>query len=213
MGRTNGAAYLLQVSAPSADSNIDGLDNVISFYNMAANTAQQSYKHAGPEVNGFAGLAPLQFSDKLTYLTPKFNGFQAGASYSSQVDNKNFSNNVAGMQLDNDGFEDLMEIAARWDGEFSNVGVHLGAGYSTADRELSGVGLDDYKEWNAGAKLTWDAFGLGFAYNEDNGSVSTPGDNEIWVLGADYTWGAYKFGVSYMDSETEIGATEDELDR
>ena len=214
MGRTNGAAYLLQVSAPSADSNIDGLDNVVSFYNMVANTAQQSYKHAGPEVDGFAGLAPQQYSDKVTYLTPKFNGFQAGVSYSAQYDSKIFANNVSGMQLDNNGFEDLMEIAARWDGEFSNVGVHLGAGYSTADTEAA-VFTDDYKEWNAGAKLTWDAFGLGVAYNEDNGVSAAPGDNEIWVVGADYTWGAYKFGASWMDSSTEmgVGAGEDELDR
>ncbi len=151
MGRTNGAAYLLQVSAPSADANIDGLDNVMSFYNTGTNTAQQSYKQAGPEVNGFAGLAPQQYSDKVVYLTPKFNGFQAGVSYSSQYDSKIFANNVSGMQLDNNGFEDMMEAAVRYDGEWSNVGVHLGGGYTTVDREAA-VTTDDYNEWNVGAK-------------------------------------------------------------
>lgn len=235
MGRETGAAYLLQVSAPSADANIDGQDIAVSFFNASGNV-DQDYQASGPNStsNVQAGLNArdnYKFSDKVTYLTPKFNGFQAGVSYSPEADRKLYATNggigdagsLGGMQADNttSDLEDLMDVAARYDGEFNGVGIHAGAGYTTAGVEVengtaTAFGSDDYKEWNTGLKLTYDAFGIGAAYNTDNGAADTLGDTDTWVLGADYTWGAYKFGASYLNSQGEAGVAntqDDELDR
>jgi len=221
MGRENGAAYLLQVSAPSADANIDGMDADFSFYNRVGNV-REDYKQAGPRAGGVDNR-DQQYSDKVTYLTPKFNGFQAGVSYSPSYQTNVNSYAVGGTtqpgyfgmvangnagELDN-----MWEGAARWDGEFSGVGIHAGAGYTHASSEngaaLAGTafGSDSFKQYNGGLKLTWDAFGLGANYIHDNGAADTHGDNRTWVVGGDYTWGAYNFGVSYLDSKGEAGAT------
>ena len=209
LGRSNGAAYLLQVAAPGADSNIDGQDISISFYNPTGNY-HQDYKQAGIETNtGFGNsIAASQYADKITYLTPKFNGFQAGVSYSPQVDQKTVNNNVAGSQSDALGFEDAFDIAARYDGEFSGVGVHVGGGYSFAGQETDTLANDDYKEWNAGLKLTFEGFGIGGAYNTDNGALDSSGDTDNWTVGVDYTWGAYVFGASYFDSQADSDDSE-----
>ena len=223
VGRENGAAYLLQVSAPGADANIDGQDIDFSFFNTRNNTAagsaaaavnvDQDYQHSGPN-------ADAQYSDKITYLTPKFNGFQAGATYTPSYQEKAIGQNMLGMSANNTaGLEDLMEIGARFDGTMDGMGymdgmgIHAGAGYSTASQKVSTATNDDYQEWNAGLKFDINSFGFGGAYTTDNNGLDNNGDTDTYVLGADYTYGATKFGYSYFNSQGETATTEDELDR
>lgn len=200
LGRENGAAYLLQVSAPGADANVDGQDIAFSFYNPNG-VVRQDYKHT---------VVGAQYADKVSYLTPKFNGFQAGVTYTPTVEQKVVNQNVAGQPVKAvTDYEDLMEIAARYDGEFSGVGIHAGAGYSQADANVV-AGTDDLKSYNAGLKFTVDSFGFGASYlNEDAGSAFY--DSRTWVLGADYTYGAYTFGASYFNTKEK--ALNSDLDR
>ncbi len=191
-GRENGAAYLLQVTAPGADANIDGADIDFSFINLAAgNAALQEYSHKGPQEN----------ADKITYLTPKFNGFQAGVTYSAELDAKTTDDTLTGLDLDNEAeLEGLYEAAARYDGEFSGVGVHAGAGYSTAERENNSTG--DFDQWNAGLKFSFENISVGGAYiSQDRETNAT--EIDTWTVGADYNMGAYTFGASYLESDNK----------
>ncbi len=210
-GRENGAAYLLQVSAPGADAGVDGQDIDFSFVTIDGNV-DQDYQHSGID-------SDAQYSDKLTYLTPKFNGLQAGVTYTPSYEEKTIGQNGAGLGSNNnpDTLENLMEVGARYDGEMSGVGIHAGAGYSTAELQTlvgSTPGVDDYKEINAGLKFDYNSFGFGAAYNTDNGAAADDSDTDTYTIGADYTYGAVKFGASYLNSQGEVSATaEDELNR
>lgn len=199
LGRENGAAYLLQVSAPGADANIDGQDIAVSFYN--AENVRQDYKHVSTET---------QYNDKITYLTPKFNGFQAGVSYATTDEAKSNSDRFGNAAKNSTEFKDIMEIAARYDGEFSGVGVHAGAGYSKANNDQAAKDFDAY---NVGLKFTFDSFGLGAAYlNEDAGTTGTSAYKaRTWTVGGDYTYGAYTFGVNYFNTKNK--AADADLDR
>lgn len=213
-GQGNGAAYLLQVAAPGADANLDGMDIDFSFFNAGgANSARQDYKQAGPRSDD------AQYSDKIVYMTPKFNGFQGGLSYSPRYSTLQRPTQLGGMEADNTAadLENMMEAAVRYDGEMSGLGVHVGAGYTTAGVEsttgvaTSAFGSDDYQEWNVGAKVSYNNFGLGAVYLTDNSAVQdSDNDAKTWTVGADYTWGSYVFGASYFDSVREQGATADD---
>lgn len=214
-GRENGAAYLLQVSAPGADADVDGQDIDFSFVNLTAsganNAVNQDYQHSGAD-------SDAQYSDKLTYLTPKFNGFQGGVSYTPSYEEKTIGQNTTGMGAvvtTGTTLENLMEAGVRYDGELSGVGIHAGAGYSTAEQEFVAAATeDDYNEWNAGLKFDYNNFGFGAAYNTDNGAADANSDTDTYTIGADYTYGAVKFGASYLNSQAEQTATtEDELNR
>jgi outer membrane protein OmpU len=206
-GDEDGAAYLLQVAAPSADENIDGIRNFINPL-----TGFSAIDYANDGLNGTSGN-----SDKITYLTPVFSGFQAGLSYTPTDETTSRGNNgnslTAGTNL-----EDIMEVAARYEGEFSGVGFAAGAGYTTGSQETDTAANDDFKEWNVGLDANIGAFGLGAVYTENNnaangGNTATTGDtNETWVVGADYTTGAYKLGASYLNNEEDFGA-DTETDR
>ena len=229
MGRVNvgsedGAAYLLQVAAPSADSNIDGIRQYINPVNYttmgASGTAARNAAIRAASVNGttFDGFDydndQTGFSEKLTYLSPVWNGFQFGASYTPDVSNDNGSSTgLMGFNADNttmtSSFNDAWEGAARYEGTFNNVGFALGGGYTHLNNNDATVGADDLQEWNVGADFDIGAFGLGAVYTTNNGAANSNGDSDTWVVGADYTTGPFQLGASYFNNNTETGAASD----
>lgn len=225
-GRTNfgdedGAAYLLQVEAPSADSNIDGLRQYVQPVNYAilpgiANGAFAAngldYDH---DVSGK--------NSKVTYLTPILNGFQGGLSFSPDTDAADDFEGI-GRDDQNNTFGETYEAGVRYEGQFNNVGMILGAGYSHTELEANdGTSFtDDRQAWNVGADFDIGPFGIGASYSEDNngeadldgvaGGANTD-DEETIVVGVDYTTGPFKLGASYMNKENTLGTDGLETDR
>lgn len=220
LGDEDGAAYLLQVAAPSADDNVDGLRQFIQPVNYQAVDVLLGAP-AGTTItllqagnvldydNDFAGDA-----DKITYLSPVFNGFQAGVSYTPDV--TDLSDGVSGNNTDDvaDSFGSAWEVAARYEGTFNTVGVILGAGYTHVDLEDDGIAFDDdFNEWNVGADLDIGAFGVGAIYTTSNNAQDTNDENETWVAGVDYTTGPFKLGVSYLNNQNDFLGTDFDTDR
>ena len=225
-GGEDGAAFLLQIAAPSADSNIDGLRQTI---------ASENYDLApdddGPAVFDFQTLDGVAFdyaqdfsgySDKITYITPVFNGFQAAASYSPDNDEA-AAFGVGATDVVN-AYDDVWELAARYEGQFDAIRMALGAGYTHANLEQEDTPVaandfsDDFKEWNVGANLGFGPFNVGAVYLRNNGgdlgsgagaAFSTDSDTRTWVLGVDYTTGPFVLGASYYDRDAERGASDD----
>jgi predicted porin len=225
-GSEDGAAYLLQVAAPSADSNLDGIRQYVNPVNYAATVG--AVGGAGTtlttlDVNTGDGLDYDQDvsgkDDKITYLSPIMNGFQLGATYTPEFGEENDEDPLnQDDQVDDLG--EVYDLAVRYEGMFNNVGVILGAGYTHAELEKStaagafagGELSDDRTAWNVGADLDIGPFGVGVAYMEDDyGEVvsavaggnptDTIDEEETIVVGVDYTTGPFKLGASYMDVE------------
>lgn len=190
-GEEDGAGYLLQVAAPSADSNVDGLRSYIQPVNGVV-------LGLGEDLVLDYDQDPTGKATKLTYLTPVLSGFQAGVSFTPDSDAA--ADDFAGIGL-TDEVDDIgrtYEIAGRYEGQFSNVGFAVGAGYSHGDLEEKGALTEDRKVWNVGLDLDFGPIGFGAVYKEDN--FATGGkDEEVIVVGVDYTTGPFKLGASYAD--------------
>jgi len=211
-GNEDGAAYLLQVAAPSADSNVDGLRSTIQAFTYdplgaGFNTGILDYDHAhfgnNSSVNAVTAvvLGPTVVDtsvDRITYLTPKFNGFQAGVSYAPRAELVAGIMNGAPTVF---GIEDLWEAAVRWDGEFEGVGISLGGGYSTSDNVVAGA--MEPEGWNVGFNLAWNQFSFGGAWLDEEDTIAAGSETKTWVLGAAWDNGPYHVGVSYLDREDE----------
>ncbi len=195
LGSEDGAAYLLQVAAPSADANIDGLRQYINPF-----TDISSIDYA----NDVTGT-----SEKVTYLSPNWNGLQLGASYTPDIEDADDvdgtdpdaiaaafasigsgSDALGGFATDDEN--DFYEGALRYEGTFNNIGFALGGGYG------QGQDSDDFQQWNVGADFDIGAFGVGAAYTETESEV-VDAEQETIVVGADYTTGPFQFGVSYLN--------------
>lgn len=233
LGSEDGANYLLQVAAPSADANIDGIRQYIqpvNYANMftaaagatapviAANAAALAAVNSGVVLD-YANDATA-FDEKITYLSPVWSGFQFGASYTPDVasngaEDINSANGAFGFAGDDveDNLGSAYEGAARYEGQFNNIGFAVGAGYTQidieADNPLVGVDSDDIQQWNVGLDLNVGAFGVGAVYTEtDNVAGINDTDSDTWVVGADYTTGPFQFGISYLDNDIEAGAAD-----
>ncbi len=248
-GSEDGAAYLLQVAAPSADSNVDGLRAAIQNINA---TGFDAATVAIPAAAGYTGVftdefssnvagagsllldydhADFQDTERLTYLTPKWSGFQAGLSYAPEAGQKAIGNGLAqaGQDDGENSFKNLWEAAARWDGEFEGFGISAGGGYSSSELEgdtaVSTVGeySDDIETWNAGLNVAFRGFSVGGAYLVSETEVDTNGsgvaggasarESDTWVVGAAWDNGPYHVGVSYIDQEIDVAADTIDADR
>lgn len=200
-GNEDGAAYLLQIAAPSADSNVDGLRTFISGFQSDVDLDYDLAHFGSKQAGNISGNEP---TDRLTYLTPKFNGFQAGVSYAPDA---SLENGIAAMGTS--GFEDAWEIAARWDGQFEGVGISVGAGYATADNTVAAGG--EPEGWNVGFNVAWNAFSFGAVYLEEDeaDAAATPDlETTTWVVGAAWDNGPWHVGASYLNREDELAGAD-----
>ncbi len=204
LGSEDGAAYLLQVAAPSADANIDGLRQYIQPVNYDIIAGGAFAALIGADGIDYDNDATGQ-SEKITYLSPNWSGFQFGLSYTSDVDGSD-RGALTGFDADDevDTLGSGYDAGLRYEGTFNNVGFALGAGYTTIDVEEENGNDDDLTEWNVGADFDIGAFGVGAAYTEAEGGVDADGDeSDTIVLGADYTTGPFQFGLSYLNNDID----------
>jgi hypothetical protein len=249
VGAEDGAAYLLQVAAPSADANVDGMqvtfqavnsrDDVFSNLTGAQGTTgvpglpnigTLDYNHLSSPTDG-----ALQARDRLTYLTPKFNGFQAGVSFAPQDLQAPVGADVAPMALDeqNGVYDNVWEGAVRWDGEFQGFGIALGGGYSQAALQADGLNTvtgavlaladvaststpgvtDDLTQWNVGANFAWSGFSLGGAYrradttNNNGIDVGSTGNAVDTIDSIDVTQNTWTVGLGYDNGPWHLGTS------
>lgn len=213
LGSEDGANYLLQVAAPSADANVDGLRQYINPVNYSAAVLGGS-PLAGLARVDYANDATAQ-AEKITYLSPNYAGFQFGVSYTPSVGNGNsvgtagFAPKVVG-GVGAPSLDDAYEGAVRYEGTFNNVGFAVGGGYTHVENKgrSPAVGVvnrqDDVAQWNLGTDLDIGAFGLGAVYTRTNNVGGFKDvDARTWVVGADYTTGPFQFGASYLNNDSE----------
>lgn len=227
-GNEDGAAYLLQVAAPSADSNVDGIRQFVQPVNLGGTTGPFG---ATPNFDGFDYDNDLtNDANKLTYLTPVISGFQGGFSYTPDTQDLTSrqgangepggftTRDLEGVNTDDVAGEygEAYEVSARYEGAVQNVGFILGGGYTQVELEDGTTGQDDFQEWNVGLDLDFGPFGLGAVYTENNNGSEDDDKNETIVVGADYTTGPFKLGASYFTNDNEsidFAGTEAETDR
>ncbi|ABC23012.1 porin [Rhodospirillum rubrum] len=173
---------------------------------------------------------------KISYFTPKFYGFSAGASYTPQpggslvpATKKNRDLAQFGIGYDNK-FGDIGVKASATAATQSNfwiyqgglsanyAGFTLGGTYTEIDDESASSGTvystapsSEGRLWSAGLSYATGPYSVGFAYAQTN--HKSGGDNAIYKLGADYKMGP---GISLVgnvfygenDSNTAAGSRE-----
>lgn len=239
VGAEDGSAFLLQVAAPSADANIDGMQTTMQGFGTADTLFNMTTNNLGLNTSNLldyehrSSANGLNSADRLTYLTPKFSGFQAGVSYAPQdVQAQGQFNNIQPMAVDNTAgaHDDVWEASARWDGEFQGFGIGVGGGYSHAALQAKAAAptadttptvSDDLTTWNAGLNLAWSGFSLGGSYlraNTKNQDGLDPAGlpplvvnnldvtTNTWVVGLGYDNGPWHVGGSYLNANIQRDA-------
>jgi hypothetical protein len=206
LGDFDGAADTLAIYAPLIGlEQIDG--DAYDFLSVQAPTGTRTIFGALP-MGGVVKAPDSDDATKISYITPRFAGFQAGASYAPQSNSE--AQDVVAFKTVG-GYKDFWEAGLNYAGELYGFSVAAGVTAAGATGQdlgtVGGPSLEDFVAWQAGAQLGYGGFKLGGGYidagdyNAVSGNPATSGDSTAWHVGISYTAGPVAVGFTYADAE------------
>lgn len=162
---------------------------------------------------------------KVSYFTPRFSGFQLGASVTP--DTGIVSGTGGLLDTDNDGdFENVVSLGANYVGKFDEVGVGISATGQWGDDEVGAAESSDLEIWGVGGKVDFAGFTLGAHYSDFGETAITLANalagadaGSAWSVGLGYQAGPWGVSAWYTDHSKDnattspAGALESELTR
>lgn len=182
--------------------------------NSTAGTTKLSTLSFGnlPTSGSGATAAQDDVESKIVYISPRFSGFQLGASYAPRVGGSDSGATV--FRTENDGtLQDVYEIGLNYKGDFSGVTVAGSAGYVGGSYEDLGTArYEDLSGFQVGAQIGYAGFvlGGGYVWYGESGQLKTAAfkdDYEVWNVGLQYTTGPIQLGVGYTHGKDAGSAT------
>lgn len=139
--------------------------------------------------------------EAISYFTPRFAGFQVGASYIPSADED--INNQRALSGGNADFEGW-SIGANFNKKFGGVGVGVAVGYATMEEGTAG--RTDPEVWGVGARVDFSGFRVALSWvdrdSQETAGVTTVTGQETVEVGVRYTFGPNAVSVSHLDAES-----------
>ncbi len=227
LGSNKGAAATTRVDAStlaSATGGINGswnhfVNNIAGFNGSTGFITGSKLVTEHGSVNGNAGFSSVTDestynSNKITYYSPRFSGFQVGASYTPKLGARGQGMN----RLDNDDiFGDIFEAGVNFEHQFEggiNLAASLTGEIGSGDESAAGTN-EDLAAWAAGVLLGYQGFSGALSYG-DWGDSGTPAaanaDSDYWSAGLAYDGGIYSVSATYLNSTIDTGAGDNDFD-
>jgi predicted porin len=181
-----------------ATGGFDGDFDDVLMRNHRIFTGQQQW--AAPSYPTIAG--DTGDSTKVTYYSPRFSGFQVGASITPTP-------NQGDTFKSDRGWENHYGIGANYDFSFGDLLIRASAVYSAASSTVTW--LNDTAAWSVGGTVGWGPFSLGGNYtdNSDSGTrtIDAEGltsESSYWSVAAGFETGSMYFALGYFSSAREF---------
>lgn len=196
IGSENAASYLMHYGIPSHGVGTDSGDHAGWI---------AGFDFTGARTNG---RGPDNDSEKVTYFTPRFSGFQVGASYIPEIQQDRDAS-VTNVGVRTDGFS----VAANFNRAFGDVKIQASAGYTDFGNEELVAAETDLESFQFGLRLGFGGFGIAGTYGEEDRTAAVQvnaGTQETIGLGLNYAAGPFGVSLAYVGSERDN--TEQEQD-
>ena len=194
LGATDNVAKKLHNGAPDADPlDTEKIVDWLGFINIPVSLTDIAINFDGND-------------KKISYFSPKFYGFQVGASYIPGNVNGGFgftnANNGNGAQANtvikgNANFSNAYVVSGAYNGKFSNVTVGADVAYGNA-KVSGGKGVDQY---SFGADVGFSGFTVGAGYTLLDRNVNGRKNDQAFELGVGYENGPYAVSADYFVSK------------
>ena len=145
---------------------------------------------------------------KITYFTPRFNGFQLTASWSPLATSTGGEN--PGLVTEATSYTNAWDLGLSYSGGWNDVSVEVTAGVGGADAPttVEAAGFDDYLAFNGGVGIG--VGGISIAGNfanvaEGHASAGNLRSSEgaSYNIGASYSTGPWGFSLTYFNGQEE----------
>ena len=192
-GGINGAFnYFVNQGAQGAGSSLAGAST--GFITNAKLTSEHGSLNA-------IGDETTYNSTKVSYYTPKFSGFQAGVSYTPQLNDRGQTIGRSSTT----GLSDVIDAGLSYDHTFGAFKLAASGTYEYAKGEglagAAGLGSDDVNEFNVGALLGWGGWSVAGSYGDYIDSGVAGVDGWYWTAGLGYSAGPVGLSATFLQSE------------
>jgi hypothetical protein len=211
LGGNKSAAATQRIDASSVAVATGGINGAWTYFaatpaSSFISTSKLVTEHGSTEA---FGAEDTYNATKVTYYTPVWSGFQAGASYTPQADSDSGRGQAVALR-NAEGYSDVWNLGATYNHQFdANWKLGVAATYETAD---SGATDSTTDSWNAGALVGFQGFSFAGSYGEWDSATAAPGgvaeaaDGEYWTAGLGYEAGPVGLSATYIDSTLELAA-------
>ena len=211
LGGNTDAAEALSVNSSTFASGTGGVDGDFYRYasipggNTAANAGQFLIRPDLPIANNINGNGTPNDEDatKISYYSPRFAGFQAGASYIPNT----AATGTTSAQSDTVGFKDVVSGGVNYASKWDSVGFKAAVTGQTGKNKTAG--LPDLKAWDAGANVSFAGFTAGGSYGDLDNSLGAGFDTKYWDAGLGYEFGAFSTSATYIQSQSGLNGDND----
>lgn len=162
------------------------------------------------------------YATRLSYLTPRFAGFQAGVTYTPEYRDNGRSNRRGDSDVTGGNYKDEVEFALTTQQKFGAFGVQATAAYLTGKEKIATRG--DFSVLSLGGVVSYDiatgqtiAFGGNYFDNGETNKVKTARgtpESTGWNVGVSYTVAsAWAVAANYTENMTETPGARDQKDK
>ncbi|MDH3230285.1 MAG: porin [Alphaproteobacteria bacterium] len=146
-------------------------------------------------------------ASKITYYSPRFSGFQVGASYAPN--NHGGDRNPADDTL----FQNYIGLGANYDGSFGDVSIKASAVYASASYEGNGVvqNVEDISAFSVGGIVGFGPVSVGANFTDNGESNTVVGANQersYWNVAAGFETGPLYLSAGYIAHTFSTGAVD-----
>jgi len=161
-GNEDGAANLMNVGAGQANKTAQGViggTNLLNLDGLAGTGDAMLVRQDGEQI-------VTGDSNKIVYLSPRFSGFQIGASWTPQHASEGDAPHADGATFT--GSENVGDIAVNYVSEYEGASIKVsGSMIYSDDQEAAGVDMEDYRITTVGAVVSMSGFTAGISYRNN----------------------------------------------
>ena len=198
LGSENSAMYKMHYAPADFGIGLNTGDQtgwVSPTTNAAGNSITEGGYFRAPYGSTYVEPVRANDSEKLTYYTPRVEGFQFGLSYAPETG----QDNIASPNRDTAN-TDLVMAGANFKRTFGSASVRASLGYGTVLDGVAGTNTEP-SAFNAGIGLGFGGFGAGISYSsyDDSGTNDGSGLN----AGINYSTGPWGVSLGYFHGERD----------
>lgn len=207
IGSENSAGYKMTYAAPNAA--------IITFNSPSTGDYIAWSAGADSVFRGTLGTTFLEVggnndAKRITYFTPRFAGFQLGASYAHDANQDNFG--PTDISAGSGNLAHIFDVGANYVQSFGDFDVALSTRWGTGDAN-TGAANDNPTVLSFGANLGYAGFTIGGSWAESNEHNNGVDDGIAYDAGVSYATGPWTASFTYFHGENgEPGGTTDEQD-
>lgn len=144
-------------------------------------------------------------STKVSYYTPKFSGFQAGVSYTPNLNNRG----QVATSADTNAQTDVFDLALGYERAFTGgYKLALAGTYETSNGNGT---AEDINGWNVGGTLGYQGFSLAGSYGDIRDTGIAGEEASYYTAGLGYSAGPVGLSATYIDSTYKTAARDNDF--